>query len=344
MAYRITVNASKSYDVLIEKGALSRCGELMLDCFKPCTVCIVSDSNVAPLYMETVKASLANSGFGTVEFVFEAGEKQKDPQTLFKLWSFLASVPLTRSDVLVALGGGVTGDLTGFAAATYLRGIKYVQIPTSLLAMVDSSVGGKTAVDLPEGKNLCGAFCQPSLVICDTACLNTLPAKELSCGMAEVIKYGMIDRPVIFELIDAGDTERLVYECIDDKRDKVEADEFDGGIRQLLNLGHTFGHAIERLADFRLSHGEAVAVGMMIITKYAVSIGLCSESELEKLYKALKRFSLPVTTDFSPANAAVSDKKRKGDTLTLVVPTSDKGSVLVKKHVSELEGIIAAGL
>lgn len=347
MAYTVTVKTSKQYEVLIEKNGIDKCGKTMLEYFSPCTVCIVSDSNVAPLYLERVKRSLEASGFKTCEFVFEAGEQSKNPATLLELWRYLASVPLTRSDMIVALGGGVTGDLSGFAAATYLRGVKYVQIPTSLLAMVDSSVGGKTAIDLPEGKNLCGAFCQPSLVICDTNCLATLPKKEFSCGMAEVIKYGMIDRPVIFELIEQNDVERLVYECICDKRDKVEADEFDGGVRQLLNLGHTFGHAVEKLADFKLSHGEAVAVGMVIITRYAVKNGLCPEEDLKLLIKALEKYDLPTRTGFSAqeiAEAAKGDKKRKGSDITLVVPTGKNGSVLIKKSTDELESIVSTGI
>ena len=346
MAYKITVNASKKYDVLIEKGLLYGCGKAVAGVLHPCTVCIVSDTNVAPLYLERVKSSLADAGFAVNEFIFTAGEASKTPEILFKLWRYLASVPLTGSDALIALGGGVTGDITGFAAATFLRGIKYVQIPTSLLAMVDSSVGGKTAIDLPEGKNLCGAFCQPSLVVCDTDCLSTLPEKEYSCGMAEVIKYAMIDRPGIFGLIDADDIDALVCECISAKREKVEADEFDNGARRLLNLGHTFGHAIERLSDFGLSHGEAVSIGMCIVTRYAVSEGICTQGVLERLYAALKKYSLPTQTEFSAkeiAEAAQNDKKRRGSHVTLVVP-AENGSVLEKKPVSELEEIIKKGL
>ena len=346
MAYKITVNASKAYDVLIEGGALAKCGEVLSSVFSPCTVCVVSDTNVAPLYLEKVKNSLKTVGFSVNEFVFAAGEASKTPETLFKLWGHLASVPLTGSDLIVALGGGVTGDMAGFAAATFLRGIKYVQLPTSLLAMVDSSVGGKTAIDLPEGKNLCGAFCQPSLVLCDTECLNTLPAKEYSCGMAEVIKYAMIDRPHIFGLIEQNDIDALVYECISAKKEKVEADEFDNGARRLLNLGHTFGHAVEKLSDFRLSHGEAVSIGTCIMTRYAVREGACAQEVLDTLYAALAKYSLPTKTEFTAAEiarAAQNDKKRRGADVTLVVPTTN-GSVLVKKPVSELEGIIKKGL
>jgi 3-dehydroquinate synthase len=297
--------------------------------------------------MGTVRESLEKSGFTVNEFVFTAGEESKTPETLIELWRHLASVPMTRSDMLIALGGGVTGDVTGFAAATYLRGVKYVQIPTSLLAMVDSSVGGKTAIDLPEGKNLCGAFCQPSLVICDVACLDTLPKKEYSCGMAEVIKYAMIDRPVIFELIEKDDTEALIYECIDDKREKVEADECDNGIRQLLNLGHTFGHAIEKLENFKMSHGEAVAVGMTLITRYAVAQGMCTQSELERLTAALKKYALPTETMLNAnqiAGAAMGDKKRKGNSITLVLPLRVGKSRLHRISADDLLDFFAAGL
>ena len=347
MSRKITVNASKSYDVLIDGGCLAKCGEMLLEYFRPCSVCIVSDTNVAPIYMNTVKSSLETSGFAVNEFVFPAGEESKSPSTLLELWRHLASVPMTRSDMLIALGGGVTGDLTGFAAATYLRGVKYVQIPTSLLAMVDSSVGGKTAIDLPEGKNLCGAFCQPSLVICDTECLDTLPKKEYSCGMAEVIKYAMIDRPIIFDLIEKNDIEALIYECIDDKREKVEADECDNGVRQLLNLGHTLGHAIEKLEGFKTSHGEAVAIGMTLITRYAVTQNMCSEADLVQLISALKKYDLPTKTQLSAseiAGAAMGDKKRKGNTVTLVIPRGKLGSMLVPTSTSDMEGIVEAAL
>ncbi|MBQ7010323.1 MAG: 3-dehydroquinate synthase [Clostridia bacterium] len=345
--YKVEVNASKSYEVIIERGGIKKCGDTLLRYFSPSAVCIVSDTNVAPLYLDTVKTSLERSGFTVNEFIFPAGEESKTPETLFALWRKLASVPLTRTDIIVALGGGVTGDMAGFAAATYLRGIKYVQIPTTLLAMVDSSVGGKTAVDLPDGKNLCGAFCQPSLVICDTDTLNTLPPQQYSCGMAEVIKYGMIDRPVIFELISKNDVDALVYECVCDKRDKVEEDEFDNGVRRLLNLGHTFGHAIERLSNFTLGHGQAVAIGMCIITRYAVNEGLCDASVLTSLLDVLKKYDLPTSTDLAPediAAAALGDKKREGGTVDLIVPLG-LGNTVRKKHgTDELVHIVRQGM
>jgi len=343
---KVTVKASQSYEVIIEKGILSRAGELIAESFKPCGIMLITDSNVSPLYADKAKRSLEQNGFKVSTFVFPAGEESKNSDTLVKIWSALASVPLTRSDMIVALGGGVVGDVSGFAAATFLRGIKYIQIPTTLLAMVDSSVGGKTAIDLPEGKNLCGAFCQPSLVICDTDTLNTLPKREFSCGMAEVIKYGMIDRPIIFDLIKNGDIDDTVFECVSAKRDKVEEDEFDTGVRQLLNLGHTVGHAIERLANFSLSHGEAVAAGMAIITRYAVKEGLCPKEAENKLIEALNSFDLPINTEREPAElakAALNDKKRRGNSITLVVPMGIGKSELIKKHPDELEEIIRLG-
>ncbi|MEI6579117.1 MAG: 3-dehydroquinate synthase, partial [Eubacteriales bacterium] len=259
----------KSYDVLIGSRMLKNAGDILRDYFSPCSVVIVTDDNVDALYGETVQYSLTCSGFNTSKFVFKHGEHSKNLSVYAKALEFMAQNSLTRSDMVVALGGGVTGDLAGFAAASYLRGVRFVQMPTTLLAAVDSSVGGKTGVNLDAGKNLAGAFWQPSLVLCDCDTLNTLPDDILADGIAEAIKYGMIRDKELFEMLEFGDCisnpEACVARCVTIKGNIVAKDEFDNGERQLLNFGHTLAHSIEKLSDYKISHGHAVAIGMVIV-------------------------------------------------------------------------------
>ena len=341
---------SRSYEVLIGAGLLDSCGGLIAKVKQPCRVCLVSDDTVWALYGERVEKSLAAAGFAVSHWVFPAGEESKTPETLVQLVEHLSEIPLTRSDCLVALGGGVTGDLNGFAAAVYLRGVAFVQIPTSLLAMVDSSVGGKTGVDLPAGKNLMGAFYQPHLVICDPELLQTLAPEQFAAGCAEVIKYGVIgDRKFFGQLRTpvAEQAEQVIAACVAAKRDIVAADERESGCRQLLNLGHTVGHGIEKLANFTIPHGAAVALGMAVITRAAVRRGLCPAEDLHALLELLAQYRLPTASPFAAAEleqAMAADKKRKGDSLTLVVPYGIGDSRLVKISMSQLGDWLRDGL
>ena len=275
----ISVKTSEKYDVIVGSAIIPQIGTYLSELKTDCKAAIISDSNVWPLYGSCVSESLDNAGISPVHYVFPAGEASKNANTYLKILNFLAENQITRSDLIVALGGGVVGDITGFTAATYLRGISYVQIPTSLLAMVDSSVGGKTAIDLPAGKNLVGAFKQPRLVLCDIDTLHTLPERLFLDGCAEVIKYAMLyDEPLFNALQISGpdfDRETVIARCIGLKRDVVQEDEFDNGSRQRLNFGHTIGHAIEARSDFQISHGQAVAAGMAIITKAAAANQMC---------------------------------------------------------------------
>ncbi len=341
----VKVEASLCYEVLIEKGLIKRAGEFIRSIHKGETAVIVSESNVYPLYGETVKDSLTKEGYNVITYIFPAGEESKNTATLVDLWEFLAKNNITRSDILVALGGGVTGDLTGFAAATFLRGIKYAGIPTTLLSMVDSSVGGKTAVDLKNGKNLAGAFCQPSVVICDPEVLSTLDEKIFNDGMAEVIKYGMINLPDFLDTLeDDTDIDLIIETCVRAKRDIVKLDEKDTSVRQLLNFGHTPAHSIELLSDFSVSHGSAVAMGMMLMTRACVKAGFCEEKAVKKLEGLLKKYSLPVSTEYSAekiANAAMNDKKRSGKAITLVIPLRAGECVLKKFPADELKDFLA---
>jgi len=261
----ICVKASNEYQVMIGRGLLPMLGEQIASVCKPQTVAIISDSTVWPLYGETAAKSIENAGFTVISFVFPAGEASKNGETYLQALNFLAEAKVTRTDCIVALGGGVVGDLAGFTAATYLRGVSYIQVPTTLLAAVDSSVGGKTAIDLPAGKNLCGAFYQPRLVLCDTDTLSTLPQDIFRDGCAEVIKYGILYDPVLFGHLEKTglnfDREAVITRCVELKRDVVAEDEFDTGARMKLNLGHTIGHGVEARSNFSLSHGKSVSIG-----------------------------------------------------------------------------------
>lgn len=298
----ITVNASSKYDVTVGRGILAVSGEIISSVCKTGKICIVSDDTVNALYGGTVEKSLKESGFEVYRFVFPHGEASKCLDTCAKLYSFLAENQFTRTDTLAALGGGVTGDLTGYCAATFLRGIDFIQIPTTLLAQVDSSVGGKTGVNLCEGKNLVGAFKQPKAVICDTETLSTLPSEFFSDGMGEVIKYGMIRSAELFDTLMSTDIHKFpddaIAACISIKRDVVEADEFDTGERMLLNFGHTLGHAIEKACNYTgISHGHAVAIGMAIISNISEKSGYSAVGMTKKLVSCLERYGLPCGTD-----------------------------------------------
>ncbi len=347
----IHIAASREYDVVIGRGLLGELGSRAAEVLRGRSCAVVSDSNVAPIYMEATLASLRAAGFAAEPYVIPAGEASKCGRVYLELLNFLAEKKLTRADALIALGGGVVGDLTGFAAATYLRGVDFVQIPTTLLACVDSSVGGKTAIDLSAGKNLVGAFYQPNLVLCDLDALDTLPEAVFADGCAEVIKYGMLGSAELLDrLAERHAREQLEYvvaKCVEMKRDVVEGDEFDTGRRQLLNLGHTFAHAIEASSDYAIPHGRAVAMGMDVITRAAVRKGLCPAECLTILEKLLAAHGLPLRTDCSAetlASLALSDKKRKGGTITLVVPERYGESGLHTVPVGELIDWAQAGL
>lgn len=347
----VTVTASKSYSIKIGAGLLRTLGQEAAALGRAEKILLVSDSNVYPLYGPAAEDSLVNSGFSVSRFVFSAGEEQKNGGTYLSLLSTLAEAGLTRTDLVVALGGGVVGDLAGFAAATYLRGIRFIQVPTTLLAAVDSSVGGKTAIDLPAGKNLAGTFWQPSLVLCDTDTLATLPEAVFRDGCAEVIKYAVLYDPDLFKLLSrdgiAFDQEVVITRCIQWKRDVVAEDEFDTGSRRKLNLGHTIGHGVETRSNFGLSHGKAVAIGLAIVCRAAVSKGLCREEDSAKITGLLDAFGLPIETGF-PAEEiyhyTLSDKKRTGSTISLIIPREIGRCEILPFPVTELLAFIKEGL
>lgn len=340
----VEVKASGSYCVKIGHGLLDTLGTELAALAKG-NVFVVTDTNVAPHYLERTENSLKSAGFSVISEIISAGEPSKNLENYEKLLRRMAAARLTRADTVVALGGGVTGDLAGFAAASYLRGIRLVQVPTTLLAMVDSSVGGKTAVDLPEGKNLVGAFHQPALVLCDLDTLDTLPQAVFREGCAEVIKTAILfDRPLFEDLKRDGlnfNRESVIARCVEHKRDIVAEDEFETGSRKLLNLGHTLGHAVEKCSGYAVAHGAAVAIGTA-----AMARAFCREDG-EEIHAVLQKFGLPLTTEFTPeelAEAALADKKRQGDTVTLVVPTAVGKCELCRLPVSELQSVFEAGM
>ncbi len=300
---KIKVHASSEYEIVIGDNLLDKAGEYCQEALGGvCRLCLITDDIVAPLYLDTVHQALEKVGFDVFYYVLPHGEESKSTENLVELLEILGESHLTRTDALVALGGGVVGDLTGFVAATYLRGIRFIQIPTTLLAAVDSSVGGKVAINLQAGKNLAGAFHQPSLVLCDTNTMNTLPDHIFADGCAEVIKYGVINDRPLFNRLSKGiqnQIEEIIAACVINKAAIVEQDEFDRGTRQLLNLGHTVGHAIERLSDFAISHGSAVSIGMVIITRAAVKFGYCPASALDELLTLLRAQGLPESCPFT---------------------------------------------
>ena len=342
----VTVSASGTYEVRIGSGLLSTLPLALRQVCKAGKIAIISDSNVWPLYGPNLAASLTDAGFQVANFVFPAGEERKTAGTYLEIINFLAENHLTRSDALVALGGGVVGDITGFAAATYLRGIAYIQIPTTLLAAVDSSVGGKTAIDLPAGKNLVGAFCQPKLVLCDTDTLRTLPEEIFRDGCAEVIKYGILYDPELFDHLMANGLsfhrEEVIARCVELKRNVVMEDEFDTGARMKLNLGHTIGHGVEAKSNFAISHGKAVAIGMAIVARSA-----CPAEVRDPILSILERFGLPTDTEYCAEDLyayTLSDKKRSGGTVNLIIPDKIGHCSIVPTPVESLLSFIQAGL
>lgn len=347
----VTVNTANKYNVYIGEDLMQDAGRYLSDLMRSGKTAIISDSNVWNLYGSLIADNLSSYGFDVLSFTFPAGEESKNSDTYLQILNFLAENHITRSDCIIALGGGVTGDLTGFAAATFLRGIPYIQIPTSLLAMVDSSVGGKTAIDLPAGKNLAGAFYQPSLVLCDTNALNTLPEDFFRDGCAEVIKYGILYDSDLFDHLNKFGTNfdriKVITRCIELKSNVVSADEFDRGARQKLNLGHTFGHAIELQSQFSVSHGKAVAIGTAMIARAASANKLCSNETSVQIENILSAFGLPTKTNLSTEaiyNAAISDKKRLGCKVNLIVPEQIGKCNIHPYAIDELKYFIKAGL
>ncbi len=351
---KIEVKASKTYPVFIDSNLIGDAGKFIKETVSPlpAKAALFCDDKVESLYAAAVEKSLKDNGFETYKFIFKNGEAQKHMGTIVQMIEFLAQNDFTRKDLAVALGGGVTGDMTGFSAAIYKRGIRFVQIPTTLLAMVDSSVGGKTGCNLSAGKNLAGAFYQPELVICDTNCLQTLDDKDFACGLAEAIKTAVIRDAKLFEIFkkkitknDSDTLKKIIARCVEIKADVVAQDEKESGLRQILNFGHTIGHAIERLSDYKTAHGEAVAIGMAVITKAFTKLGKINSSLYGELISVLETNSLPVNHNYTKQelfSAALSDKKRSADSITVVYSPELGKAELLPLKLNEFESLIAS--
>ena len=335
----ISVNTGHPYQIHIGRGLLDCIPKLLspvCGARRP-KLAVITDDRVDSLTfpdgrqpMQTFLTAFEEAGYSVCKFVFPNGEASKTLDTVRQAYAFFSEHEITRTDMVIAFGGGVVGDLAGFAAASWLRGIDFIQIPTTLLAMVDSSVGGKTGVDIPQGKNLVGAFWQPSLVVCDMDMLSLLPDDTFADGMAEVIKYGAVFDQELFEqlkrgkeaLIGPSALEGIIARCVDLKRRVVEDDERDKGSRQLLNFGHTFGHAIEKQSNFTITHGNGVAIGMVMMARACERAGLAPAQTAARMEACCRAHGLPVETDIpieTLCKHAMGDKKRAGNDITLII-------------------------
>jgi len=339
----IRVYVSQEYDIMVGHALLDDIGSHIANLGGVEQVVLVSDNNVYALYAARAEASIRKQGMQAYSFVFPQGEGSKSLYTFERAMEFMSSHGFTRSDCVVALGGGVTGDLAGFSAAVYMRGLRFVQIPTTLLATVDSAIGGKTGLNLNTSKNLIGAFHQPNLVICDLDVLDTLPEGEFRNGVSEIIKFAVICSDTLFRAVEAGaihsNLTQVITDCIDLKRKIVEEDEFGHtGERQILNFGHTVGHAIELCSYFRIPHGEAVAKGMIVMSKMAELLGIQEEPVYGRLRKVIQREGLSTDIPFSARSLSatvMSDKKRSGENIDLILPVKIGDCIIRRVKIKE---------
>lgn len=347
----------RSYPILVEHGCLRRLPAELAQRYPASSYCLVADDTVAARYGRELLDGLRGCDLAAELLTFPAGEQSKTIETVGWLASAAARLGLDRRSLFIALGGGVTGDLAGFLASAYLRGVPFIQIPTSLLAQVDSSVGGKTGVDLPEGKNLFGSFYQPQAVFIDPHVLATLPQQHYCNGLAEVIKYGVIREPSFLAFLerdrerilarDEQAVEQVITTCCRIKAEVVAADEREGGLRRILNFGHTIGHAVEAASRFELLHGFAVAIGMVAAARISVRRSLLDAKKAERLQRLLDSYGLP--TEIPPhldrgtiKSYLLSDKKRVGGSLFFVLPLDD-GTVTITDQVTpgDIDGVLA---
>lgn len=343
---KLKINRS---EVLIDKGLFESFSYHILNITEPCKAFVLSDETVAKLYAEKLRKNLEKSGFKVSEFIIKPGEKSKTLNTAMKVYEKMTSDFISRGDIIISIGGGIVSDIAGFAAATYLRGIKFISIPTSLLAQIDASIGGKNGVNLSCGKNLVGTFYSPALVLVDSNFLLTLPKKELKCGIAEAIKCGCIKDKKLFEIFEnenfENNLDEIIKRSIAVKKQLTEKDEFDLGERKLLNFGHTFGHAYEMLGNFEIfSHGEAVAIGMNEITKISEKLGLTDAGTAERLAEVLKKNSLPIKSCFSKKDVLkviYHDKKISGSFIDLPILKSIGSGFIHKISCSKIEDFLS---
>ncbi len=338
---------NNQYEILIKSGIINSIGEEISKIYEGNEIALITDENVDKFYGDIVKKSLEDNDFKVLKVVLKPGERSKSIESLMKLYNELLDFKLNRGNLIIALGGGVIGDLAGFCAATLLRGIPFVQVPTSLLAQIDSSIGGKVAIDLPRGKNLIGNFYHPKAVYIDPQVLKTLEKRYVNDGLGEAIKYGLIKEKELFEKFESiesyealfEDIEDIIYKCCSIKKQVVEQDEKDKGERMILNFGHTIGHAIEKLENYKgVSHGEAVAIGMYSIALRCEELNICKDGVANRIKSLLYKFNLPydfqVKTREDIIDAISVDKKTIGDFINLIL-IEDIGKVFIHKVTHE---------
>lgn len=342
----VRMKTRNEYNVIIDYGLLDRAGDYIYSAIGGDIAVIVSDDTVSSLYLDRLRASLKAADYKTAIFNFRNGEASKNIFTYSRVLEFLAEKKVTKSDVIVALGGGVVGDITGFVAATYMQGIPYAQVPTTLTAAIDSSIGGRAVINLDAGKDIVGVFHQPGVVLCDLEFLEKLPPRLFVEGCAEVIKYAMIADGELFQTLGNGsplELQEVVSRCVEIKRDVVCGDEYEQGSRSLLDFGHTLGRAIGHLSQYRISHGKALSIGMVMETFAAVKLGMCGGDCYDSLVDLLQNYGLPVRTRFESDElvaAMMTDKKRNGESITLVFPRKIGKCILSSVNIEKYERII----
>lgn len=344
---KFVLSTTNPYEILIGKDLIKNAGAYISTCIPPCHLYVITDSTVNNIYAQVVMTSLMEHGYRTSKVVFPAGEHSKNLNTYSNILEAMADEGLNRSDAIVSLGGGVVGDMAGFVAATYMRGIPYVQIPTTYMAAIDASIGGKTGINLLSGKNLTGAYWQPSLVICDYKTFDSLPAEKLRDGIAEAVKCAVVAEDSLITSIKEHHYEYVIERCVSIKKSVVEVDECDKGLRQILNFGHTIGHGLEKLSAFSISHGQAVAKGMVVEARAAYKLGLTDVDISGDLEKILSELGFNLSIDYSLEELyhyALMDKKISGDKITMVIPETIGKCRLQKISLSELRKFIELGL
>lgn len=350
----IDINTNKNYQITLQEGIIHQIGFEMMRHHNGGKICIISDKNSNKYWGTSLSNSLEGMGFELHSLVFPPGETTKNFANLEKIINYLAQHRFSKSDFLIGLGGGVIGDLTGFAASIYMRGVEFYNIPTTLLSAVDSSVGGKTAVNLPTGKNMVGTFWQPSGLFFDINTLSTLPKDQIKNGLGEVIKSGVIMDESIISLMEnhwpdrlPEITEELIYKSINVKKEIVQQDEREKGPRQTLNLGHTVGHAVENLSGYKIPHGQAVSIGLLIMAKLAERMDWAQGNMSYRLEHLYQRYSIDVACPFAPKEIAqeiMADKKRRGDTITLAIPLKIGQCTLRNVEISQIQGLLERGM
>lgn len=344
---KFVVSTDKPYDILIGRDLLKDAGAYISQRIPSCHLYVITDSTVNSIYAQVVMTSLMEHGYRVSKVVFPSGEHSKNLSTYSNILEAMADEGINRSDGIVALGGGVVGDMAGFVASTYMRGISYVQIPTTYMAAVDASIGGKTSINLLSGKNLVGSFWQPSLVLCDYKTFDSLPRTKLADGIAEAVKCAVVAEDSLISPIMEHNFEYVIERCISIKKSVVEVDERDTGLRQILNFGHTIGHGLEKLSAFSIPHGHAVAKGMVIEARAAYRLGLTDMDISGELTDIFTKLDFDLSVDYSLEELyrfALMDKKISGDKITVVIPESIGKCRLQKISLSELRKFIELGL